>query len=53
MIGNGLTLREIAAKLFLSMKTVEVHREHIKEKLGLKSSAELIRYAVTHALDSK
>ena len=43
-------MKEIAAHLFLSAKTVEVHREHIKEKLGLKSSAELLRYAVTHAL---
>ena len=50
MIGTGLRLREIAVKLFLSMKTVEVHREHIKEKLGVKSSADLIRYAVTHNL---
>jgi DNA-binding NarL/FixJ family response regulator len=53
MIGNGLRLRDIAAKLFLSMKTVEVHREHIKEKLGLKTSAELIRYAVIHTLGAK
>ena len=53
MIGNGLSMREIAVKLYLSIKTVEVHREHIKEKLGLKSSTELIRYAVTHAMDSK
>jgi len=53
MIGNGLRLRDIAAKLFLSMKTVEVHREHIKEKLGLKTSAELIRYAVTHTLGTR
>jgi DNA-binding NarL/FixJ family response regulator len=50
MIGQGLSMKEIAAHLFLSAKTVEVHREHIKEKLGLKSSAELLRYAVTHAL---
>jgi DNA-binding NarL/FixJ family response regulator len=50
MIGQGLSMKEIAAHLFLSAKTVEVHREHIKEKLGLKSSADLLRYAVTHAL---
>jgi len=50
MIGQGLSIKEIASHLFLSSKTIEVHREHIKEKLGLKSSAELLRYAVTHAL---
>jgi DNA-binding NarL/FixJ family response regulator len=50
MIGQGLSVKEIAAHLFLSAKTVEVHREHIKEKLGLKSSAELLRYAVTYTL---
>jgi DNA-binding NarL/FixJ family response regulator len=50
MIGQGLSVKEIAAHLFLSAKTVEVHREHIKEKLGLKSSAELLRYAVTYML---
>lgn len=46
MIGRGLSTREIAEKLFLSVKTVEAHREHIKEKLGLRSSAELVRHAV-------
>ncbi|MGD1277564.1 MAG: response regulator transcription factor [Tepidisphaeraceae bacterium] len=51
MIGQGMSVKEIASHLFLSAKTVEVHREHIKEKLGLKSSAELLRYAVTYALE--
>jgi len=46
MIGRGLSTREIAEKLFLSVKTVEAHREHIKEKLGLRSSVELVRHAV-------
>lgn len=51
MIGRGLSVKEIAQQLFLSSKTVEVHREHIKEKLGLRSSAELLRYAVVHTLE--
>jgi DNA-binding NarL/FixJ family response regulator len=51
MIGRGLSVKEIAQQLFLSAKTVEVHREHIKEKLGLRSSAELLRYAVVHTLE--
>jgi DNA-binding NarL/FixJ family response regulator len=52
MIGQGLTVREIAAKLYLSTKTVEVHRENIKEKLKLRSAMELIRHAVTHLLEN-
>ena len=53
MIGRGLSMKEIAVQLYLSAKTVEVHREHIKEKLGLKSSAELLRYAVTYTLEER
>ena len=49
MIGEGLSIKEIAEKLFLSAKTVEAHREHIKDKLNLKSSAELLRFAVKNA----
>lgn len=45
-IGQGLAVREIAEKLHLSVKTVEVHRTNIKQKLKLKSVAELLRYAV-------
>lgn len=52
MIGRGLGTREIANKLFLSIKTVEAHREHIKEKLRLKSGTELMRLAVHHAVES-
>jgi DNA-binding NarL/FixJ family response regulator len=45
MIGKGLSSREIAEKLHLSIKTVESHREHIKEKLGLQKAAQLVSYA--------
>jgi DNA-binding NarL/FixJ family response regulator len=51
MIGQGQAVRQIAAKLHLSVKTVEVHREHIKAKLGLRSGMELVRHAVTHVLE--
>lgn len=46
MIGEGLGTRQIAERLNLSVKTVEVHRGHIKEKLKTKTGPELIRYAV-------
>ncbi len=45
MVGNGLSSREVAANLRLSIKTVESHREHIKAKLGLKKGSELVNYA--------
>lgn len=46
LVGEGRTTREIAELLHLSVKTVEVHRLNIKQKLGLKHSSELIRSAV-------
>jgi DNA-binding NarL/FixJ family response regulator len=46
LIGEGLDTRAIAQKLHISVKTVEVHRVNIKEKLDLKTASELIRYAV-------
>jgi len=46
LIGEGKATKEIAAKLCLSAKTVEVHRLNIKRKLGLQTAAELIRHAV-------
>jgi len=49
MIGAGMSVKEIADKLFLSIKTIEAHREHIKEKLSIKSSSELLRYAIRNA----
>jgi DNA-binding NarL/FixJ family response regulator len=51
MIGQGLTIRQIATRLHLSPKTVETHREKIKQKLNLKSSAELNRHAVQWVLE--
>jgi len=51
LIGRGHGTRDIAEKLYLSVKTVEAHRERIKEKLKLKSGSELLRYAVQFTLD--
>jgi DNA-binding NarL/FixJ family response regulator len=50
-IGQGRSLREIAEELCLSAKTIETHREHLKAKLGLQSSGELLRYAIERAVD--
>jgi DNA-binding NarL/FixJ family response regulator len=46
LIGRGLSVRAIAEQLFLSPKTVEAHKEHIKQKLNLKTSNELLQYAI-------
>ena len=46
MLGRGLQTKEIAALLHLSPKTVHAHREHLKEKLKLKSSASVVCHAI-------
>jgi DNA-binding NarL/FixJ family response regulator len=46
LMGSAVGTREIARRLSISMKTVEAHRSNMKQKLGLVSSQELIRYAV-------
>ena len=46
LIGQGLKTREIAARLHLSVKTVDTHREHIKKRLTLESGTDLLRYAI-------
>ena len=47
------TAKEIAAQLNLSPKTISVHRDHIKEKLGFSTSAEMIRQAVRYVETEK
>ncbi len=46
LIGTGLGTREIAGKLHVSIKTIESHREHMKEKLCIANATELLKYAV-------
>jgi len=46
LLGQGKGTRDIAEKLHLSVKTVEVHRANIKAKLDLKTAAELVHFAV-------
>ncbi|MDA7916077.1 response regulator transcription factor [Verrucomicrobia bacterium] len=46
LIGQGLGTRQIAEQLNLSIKTIEVHRGHIKEKMKITTAPELVRYAV-------
>jgi DNA-binding NarL/FixJ family response regulator len=46
LIGQGLSTRHIGERLNLSVKTVDTHRQHIKQKLNLRTGPELIRQAV-------
>jgi DNA-binding NarL/FixJ family response regulator len=46
LFGRGKTTREVAETLHLSVKTIETHRAHIKEKLGFKDADELVKFAV-------
>ena len=46
LIGRGFSSREIAERLFLSIKTIGTYRERVKEKLKLKHANELVRCAV-------
>ncbi|PZN33010.1 MAG: DNA-binding response regulator [Proteobacteria bacterium] len=51
LIGAGVSTREISERLELSMKTVDAHRRHMREKLNLRSTNELIRYATQWVAD--
>jgi DNA-binding NarL/FixJ family response regulator len=45
LLAQGLTMKEIAAQLSVSARTLETYRARALEKLGLKTRAELVRYA--------
>lgn len=46
LIGKGVATKNIATQLSISARTVEAHRAHVKEKLGITDGAALVRYAV-------
>ena len=50
LIADGLTSRQIADKLFLSLKTVLGHRTRIMDKLDIHNKADLIKYAISKGL---
>ncbi|MGA9859494.1 MAG: response regulator transcription factor [Solirubrobacteraceae bacterium] len=50
LIALGHTNSEIAGSLFLSVRTVESHRAHIQQKIGLTTRADLVGYARSHGL---
>jgi two-component system response regulator NreC len=50
MASQGMTNVDIANHLFISRRTVEVHRSSMMQKLGLKTQTDLIRYALQHGI---
>ena len=50
LIGEGHSTRQIAEELHLSVKTVESHQAHIKEKLSLRTGRELVQHAIQWAI---
>jgi len=50
LIALGHTNAEIAEKLYISVRTVETHRAHIQQKLGISSRAELVQSALSRGL---
>ncbi len=52
LVADGKTNREIGDTLFISVKTVETHKSHILDKLGLKNTSDLIKYAIRNRIIS-
>lgn len=52
LVASGKSNQEVADDLFISVKTVDTHKNHILDKLGLKNTAELVRYAIKNKLIS-
>jgi len=50
LIAEGYTNKEIAVKLYISVKTVDAHRSHIMDKLDIHDVATLVKYAVRRGL---
>ena len=46
LLGKGVSTRSIAETLHLSIKTIETHRAHIKEKLQFRESEEMVKFAI-------
>ncbi len=50
ILAEGMSNKEVARKLDISVRTAETHRKNIKRKLGISSTAGLIRYAIKNGL---
>jgi len=50
LIAEGLKSSEIAQQLNISIKTIDIHRTHLKNKLNIHSIAELTKFAIVEGL---
>jgi DNA-binding NarL/FixJ family response regulator len=50
LMGSGRTVSDIARALGLSVKTISTYRTRVLEKLGMRTNAELMRYAIENSL---
>lgn len=50
LLAEGNSVKDVAAKLHVSVKTVHTHRQHLMDKLGLSSLADLTKYAIREGL---
>jgi DNA-binding NarL/FixJ family response regulator len=53
LVAEGRSSKEMAASLFVSVKTIETHRKQIMNKLNLHSIAELTKYAIREGVTAK
>ena len=51
LMAEGLTSRQMAGWLVLSVRTVEMHRSHLLQKLGLKTQSDLVDFVIQHGLN--
>ena len=52
LLAEGKSAKEIAQSLHISSRTVEFHKYHIMDELGLKTSAEMVQFAIKHGIIS-
>jgi DNA-binding NarL/FixJ family response regulator len=50
LLAEGLTVKEVAVRLNLSVKTVEVHKHNLMKKIDVHDKAELVKYAIQKKL---
>lgn len=50
LIAAGKSIKEVGEELFISAKTVETHKIHIQDKLGLSNTAQLVKWAIENNL---